>query len=173
LTVQYNIANNSYNDQCASLFDVVMIANSSGGVIQNSEQNESSPTLVVSSAGVSNLVLLAAPGDLFYCYAINLTATAGYLLLINTNTDPADGAVTPLDVAILPANGQATIDYKVLPAYYSNGIVAVVSSNTSPFDKTTGTITAFIRATIGTGSYSILDFSDPSGTQSALFELLF
>lgn len=98
-------------------------------------------------------VIKAAPGALFTAYATNLTATGGFLVLLNATSAPADGSIVPLDCVPLPANNSAGscgpgctgINYRPGPGKpYSIGITAVVTSANTCFTKTTGTITAFI-----------------------------
>lgn len=104
---------------------------------------------VVSTALEACHVLKGTPGNLYSAYAANSTATAGFLIILNATTAPADGAVTPLDVATLPANGTALINYNSgPPSVYSTGITACVTSAATPFTKTTGVITAFIKGSI-------------------------
>ncbi len=103
---------------------------------------------VVSASAEGSHVLKATPGNLYQVYAQNLTATAGFLIVLNSTTVPSDGAVTPLAAVNLPANGVAAIDFGVIPSVYSTGITAVVTSATTPFTKTTGVITAFISGSV-------------------------
>jgi len=106
------------------------------------------PSVASPSAEFSR-VLLAAPGQLYNVYAANATATAGFLLILNSTTVPADGVVTPLDCVALPANGNATLSFNPGPASaYSTGITAVLSSGANCFTKTTGVITGFIKASV-------------------------
>jgi hypothetical protein len=106
-------------------------------------------TPVVSAAGESSHVLKASAGNLYGVYATNLTATAGFLVLINATTAPADGAITPLACVPLTANGVASINFLPgPPAVYSTGITAVVTSAATCFTKTTGVITAFIAGQV-------------------------
>ena len=106
-------------------------------------------TPVVSTAAEATRVLKASAGNLYSVYAVNLTATAGFLLILNTTSAPADGAVTPLDAVALPANGVASISYNSgPPAAYSTGITAVLSSAATVFTKTTGVITGFIKGAV-------------------------
>lgn len=106
-------------------------------------------TPVVTAAAANNLVLKASAGNLYSAYATNVTATAGFLLVINATTAPADGAVTPLECVPLPASGNASISYSPGPAArFSTGIVAVVSSGANCFTKTTGVVTAFIKGMV-------------------------
>jgi len=106
-------------------------------------------TPVVSAAAENNHVLKATPGNLYSIYAANLTATAGFLVVLNVTAAPADGAITPLECAALPANGNASISYNSgPPSVFSTGITAVVTSATTCFTKTTGVITAFIRGSV-------------------------
>lgn len=104
---------------------------------------------IVSSSAENNHVLKGTPGNLYSVYATNLTSTAGFLLVLNSATSPADGAVTPLECAPLPANGAASISYNSgPPAVFSTGITAVITSAATCFTKTTGAITAFIKGSI-------------------------
>lgn len=106
-------------------------------------------TPVVTGAAANNLVLKASAGNLYSAYATNLTATAGFLMVLNATSAPADGAVAPLECVPLPANGTAVINYNSgPPGVFSTGITAVVSSATTCFTKTTGTITAFIKGAV-------------------------
>lgn len=104
---------------------------------------------VVSAAAGNNLVLKASAGNLYSAYATNLTATAGFLVILNAVSSPADGAITPLECAPLPANGNVSISYNPGPAArFGTGITAVVTSAATCFTKTTGVITAFIKGSV-------------------------
>jgi hypothetical protein len=94
-----------------------------------------------SSALESSHVLKASAGNL---YTIDCTTTtvAGYLMLFNAASAPADGAVTPNRWAVVPANSTASIENGIMPSYYGTGIVAVFSS-TGPFTKTASATAAF------------------------------
>ncbi len=106
-------------------------------------------TSVVSGSGESSHVLKSSAGTLFSAYATNLTATAGFLVIINATAAPGDGAITPLDCAPLPANGVANINYRAGPfKTYTTGITAVVTSAVTCFTKTTGVITAFMSGDV-------------------------
>ncbi len=106
-------------------------------------------TPVVSAAAESGHVLKATPGNAYSAYATNFTSTAGYLILLNSTTVPADGAVTPLACALLSPNGVASINYAPgPPGVFSTGITAVVTSAATCFTKTTGVITAFISGSV-------------------------
>lgn len=115
---------------------VAIAANSGAGVAL---------TPTVTSAAGNSLVLKASAGNLYGIYATNLTATAGFLVVLNATSAPADGAITPLACVPLTANGVASVNYNPGPvARYSTGITAVVTSASTCFTKTTGVITAFI-----------------------------
>lgn len=106
-------------------------------------------TPVVSTTAENNHILKGTPGTLVSAYATNLTAVAGFLVILNATTAPADGAITPLDFIALPANGTAVINYGLGPCpAYSTGITAVVTSAVTPFTKTTGVITAAIHGMV-------------------------
>jgi hypothetical protein len=102
-------------------------------------------TPVVSSAAEASHVLKGSAGNLYGVYATNLTATAGFLVVLNATSAPADGAIAPLACVPLPANSFGSINYTPgPPAVYSTGITAVVTSAATCFTKSTGVITAFI-----------------------------
>jgi hypothetical protein len=104
---------------------------------------------VVSTAAEATHVLKASAGNLYSIFAANHTATPGFLLVLDATSAPADGAVTPLECAALPANGNASVSYNPGPASrFSTGITAVLSSGANCFTKTTGTITGFIRGSV-------------------------
>jgi hypothetical protein len=104
---------------------------------------------VVSSALEASHVLKAAPGTLYSAYASNLTGgSSGNLLILNATSAPADGVVAPL-VCVPFSGGVASANYaNIPPASFDTGIVAVVSSATSCFTKTTGALTAFISGIV-------------------------
>lgn len=114
-------------------------------------------TPVATASAANNIVLKASPGALMTAYATNLTATGGFLVLLNATAAPSDGAIAPLDCVPLPANNSAGscgpgctgVNYRPGPGrIYSAGIVAVVTSANTCYTKTTGTITAFITGDI-------------------------
>jgi hypothetical protein len=118
------------------------------GIIPNSSAN-AAIVPVVSTAAENSHILKTTAGNLYSVYATNLTATAGFLVLLNASGPPADGAITPLECVPLPANGTASLNYNPGPvARFSTGIVAVATSATSCFTKTTGTITAFFKGAV-------------------------
>lgn len=104
---------------------------------------------VVSASGENNHVLKASAGNLYSVYATNLTATAGFLVVLNATTSPADGAITPLACVPLAANGVASINFNPGPvSRYGTGITAVLTSANTCFTKTTGVITGFISGSV-------------------------
>lgn len=100
-------------------------------------------TPVVNSAVGSALVVKASAGNL---YSVNIVtgATAGYLLIFNATTAPADGAVAPIKCLPVAANVGIETNMRSMPEYFSTGIVAVFSS-TGCFTKT-ASATAFMSA---------------------------
>lgn len=102
----------------------------------------------ITLAGTS-LIIKASPDNLYAVYATNLTATAGFLIVVNATSVPATGSLTGatvLDCIPLQASSVASINYGPSPVEpYPLGIVALVSSGASCTTYTTGTITAFIH----------------------------
>jgi hypothetical protein len=106
-------------------------------------------TPVVSASAEATHVLKATPGNLYSVYATNLTSTAGFLVVLNATSAPADGAITPLVCVPLPSNGNATLNFNPgPPEVYSTGITAVITSAATCFTKTTGVITGFISGSV-------------------------
>lgn len=106
-------------------------------------------TPVVSGSLEASHVFKSSAGVLYSAYASNITGgTSGFLEIFNATSAPADGAVTPL-VCVPISGGVASANYQgIPPASFSTGIVAVVSSSTTCFTKTTGVLTAFISGIV-------------------------
>lgn len=92
----------------------------------------------------ASLVAKATAGNL-YGYNVTSAATAGYILIFNSATVPADGTVTPAMCLPLAANTGIDQSYRT-PEYYSAGVTLVFSS-TGCFTKT-ASATAFISANV-------------------------
>lgn len=103
-------------------------------------------TPVESAAAEGSHILKSSPGCLLAIYATP-GATAGFLMVFNSLTVPADGAVTPVNCIQIPANTTISANWAPQPPeWYSNGIVAVFST-TGCFSKTISA-TAFIHALV-------------------------
>jgi hypothetical protein len=103
-------------------------------------------TPVVSSAVESGHVLKASAGNLYSVY-VTTGAVAGFLMVFNSTTVPADGAVTPIECQPAPANGIASLTFNPGPVEsYSTGI-SVAFSTTGCFTKT-ASATAFFHGVI-------------------------
>lgn len=90
---------------------------------------------VVSVAAEGSHVLKAGPGCLLAAYVYN-SGAAGFLMVLNSTTVPADGAVTPLECIPVAAASYQFINFAPQPPeYYSTGISIVVST-TGCFTKT-------------------------------------
>jgi hypothetical protein len=98
---------------------------------------------VVSTVAEASHLIKAAPGNLYSLY-VTTAATAGYLMTFNADAAPADGAVTPVECVLAPANSTISISFDGPPDIYSTGIVAVFSA-TGCFLKTASP-TAFFKA---------------------------
>lgn len=101
-------------------------------------------TPVVSTLAEANHVLKAGAGNL-YGISITTGATAGYVLVFNATSAPADGAVTPLFCYVVPASSSLGVAFQT-PAAFSTGITASFSS-TGCFTKT-ASATAFIAGSV-------------------------
>jgi hypothetical protein len=111
------------------------------GVISSSAL--SGVTRAVTGAVASALVIKASAGNLGRV-GITTGANAGYLMLFNATTAPADGAVTPVSAYTVAANSTLEMDYSGAALQFATGMVAVFST-TGPFTKT-ASATAMIWA---------------------------
>lgn len=98
------------------------------------------PTTTSTAAVAGSLILKASAGNL-YGYNVVAGASAGYLMLFNSTTVPADGAVTPLKCIPIAANAGIDRSFDI-PRRFGTGIVLVFST-TGPFTKTVSN-TAFL-----------------------------
>jgi hypothetical protein len=103
-------------------------------------------TPVVSAAAEGSHILKASPGCIISGY-VTIGATGGYLMIFNSKTVPADGAVTPQNCVQVAANNSIGLNWAPQPSeWYSLGIVAVFST-TGCFSKTVGS-GAFFHALV-------------------------
>lgn len=98
-------------------------------------------TTVASSAVTTGQVIKASAGNL-YGFNVVSGASAGYVMVFNSTTVPADGAVTPARCLPLAANTGLDINLRGQPVHFSTGIT-IVFSTTGCFTKT-ASATAFI-----------------------------
>jgi len=87
-------------------------------------------------AGTSNLAGLS----------ITTGASAGYVMLFDATTVPADGAVTPARCLPIAANTGLDLNFRGSPLRFDNGVVVVFSS-TGCFTKT-ASATAYLAGDI-------------------------
>jgi hypothetical protein len=103
-------------------------------------------TPVVSTAAESGRVLKAAKGCIISGY-VTTGAVAGYMMIFNSTTVPADGAVAPINCIYVPANTSIGLNWAPQPPeWYSLGI-AIAFSTTGCFTKT-ASATAFFHALV-------------------------
>lgn len=100
----------------------------------------SAPVSMQTTVAAGSLIAKATAGN---CYGFNVVsgASAGYFMLFNSATVPADGTVTPFRTYVMAANASLGVHWDV-PRRFSAGIVGVFST-TGPFTKTLSA-TAFI-----------------------------
>ncbi len=96
---------------------------------------------VVSTALETGHVIKASAGNL---YGLNVSSTtvAGWVLIFNSTTVPAAGAVTPVKAYPIPANSALAVGFDP-PLKFATGISVAFSIATTPFTKT-DSATAFI-----------------------------
>lgn len=117
-----------------------------------SAQKLTGVTPFVSAGAVSSLVAKTTPGSALDVQATNLTATAGFLVGYNAVEVPADGALTAalvIDCVALPASGSVRISDEPGPSTnYTVGITYIITSASTCYTKTTGVVSAFIKAKV-------------------------
>lgn len=104
------------------------------------------PITSVQSAAAEGSNILKASQGFLNGFSATSGATAGFVLLIDSATVPADGAVTPKFCYQLPANQTTGASWISYPAPFANGIV-IVFSTTGCFTKTISN-TAFFSAQV-------------------------
>lgn len=91
---------------------------------------------VKAAAAAASLIVKASAGNL---YGFNVKGLAGgaaqTLLLLDSATLPADGAVVPVEAFDMPAAGTLKYNFTV-PIRFSAGCVMCLSSATTPYTKT-------------------------------------
>lgn len=107
---------------------------------------QAAATPVVSAAAEGSHILKASPGCLLAAYVYN-SGAAAFLMIFNSITVPADGAVTPIECIPVAAASYQFLNYAPQPpAYFSAGISAAIST-TGCFTKTVGS-GAFFHALV-------------------------
>jgi hypothetical protein len=116
------------------------------GAVANTPTSSINQGIALSATTVaaSSLVLKASAGNLFGV-TVNAGASAGYLMIFNATSAPADGTVTPIWSMPVAANAGLAFSFDI-PVYCSTGITAVFST-TGPFTKT-ASATAFISGMV-------------------------
>jgi hypothetical protein len=85
-------------------------------------------TPVVSAAAEGSHVLKASAGNL-YSLVVTSGASAGYVMIFNATSAPADGAVTPTECIVIAANSTISLNYSGPPEAFATGITAVFSTS--------------------------------------------
>lgn len=94
---------------------------------------------VVTATAASNKVVLGRPGNL-YSVGVTVGGAAGFLLVYDALTAPADGTVTPVLCVAAPAN--TTTQYRWAPGpalRVTTGAVVVFSTGANCFSQTAAT----------------------------------
>lgn len=97
------------------------------------------------TVAASTLVLKASAGNL-YDWRVTSGASAGYVLIYNATTAPADGTVQPFDCVAVAANATVGSSSHIVPERYTTGVV-IAFSTTGCFTQTLSA-TAFIRGRV-------------------------
>lgn len=97
----------------------------------------------VTSAVASSLIVKAAAGNLYH-WTVTSGASAGFVMIFDATSAPADGAVTPKECVVVAANSTVRDAQADIPDRFTTGIT-IVFSTTGCFSKT-ASATAFIKA---------------------------
>lgn len=103
------------------------------------------PVALSQSAATEGTHVFKATGGVVYSLTVSNSSTAGWLMLFNSATAPADGTVAPVYCMYVPANQSLRLPFDY-PVALSTGI-AVAYSSTGCFTKT-ASATAFFSAQI-------------------------
>jgi hypothetical protein len=119
---------------------------SSGPVtLQGSSTLANANLHAVTGALAATLVIKASAGNL---YSVNTTGiaggSAGYLVIVNATAAPGNGAITPLDFCYFSTPAGCSLSHGTIPINYSTGIVALITTATTPYTYTSGVDTAAI-----------------------------
>lgn len=99
------------------------------------------------SAAIESCHVMKASQATVISYGVTTGATAGFLMVFNFTTAPADGAVTPAALAIqVPANATVTRTYSPPSTLQLSTGFTVCFSSTGPFTKT-ASATAMLEGT--------------------------
>lgn len=101
----------------------------------------------VVAQSVTSAVGKSSAGNLYGVYALNTTATAGFVAVINATAAPAAGAtIAPVECRSLPASGSVDFGYGAGPPdAYSTGIVVLISTSCTTY---TAGGASFIKARV-------------------------
>ncbi len=103
------------------------------------------PSSDLSGALEASSISKATPGVFYGLSGYNSLASAQWILLYNTTTIPANGAVTPVIAIRVPATSNFTFDTGKFGVYFSTGICWSNSTDATIFNKTLGAADCFIN----------------------------
>jgi len=111
------------------------------GIFPNSGST-SGIAAIASTAAEGSHILKASAGTL-YSLGVTTGASAGNILIHNTTSAPGDGAVTPRECIVVPANTTTSINFNPGPTeYFSIGITVVFSTPAGAANCNTQTTSA-------------------------------
>lgn len=135
-----------YNSTSPSLTNqdlIILQCDSAGNLLTTQTPSPASITGIVpvkSAAAEASNVFKASAGNL-YAYQVTTGAVAGYVMLFNATSAPADGAVAPVKCVAVPSGSTVGVSMSP-PEYFSTGITAVFST-TGCFTKTASATAMF------------------------------
>ena len=102
---------------------------------------------VASTALEGSHVLKASAGNL-YGFSITTGASAGFVIVLDSATVPADGTITGVKKCyVIQANSTLSASFASMPDTFTNGIVVLFSTAANCFTKT-ASATAFISGDV-------------------------
>lgn len=128
----------------ASSLPVVIASNQSAIPTTTAASTTGGATHSQTSAVGASLVAKASAGSL-YGFEVTSGATAGFVMIHDATSKPADGAVTPAKCYTLPANSTIGASWDAIPVNMTTGITLVFST-TGCFSQTSTSSTAFLAA---------------------------
>jgi len=104
-----------------------------------------SPDSDVSATYEASSISKASAGVFYGLHGYNSRTSLQIILIYNSTTVPADGAVTPIVVISVPATSSFSFDAVKFGMYFSTGISWSNSTASTPFTKILGAADCFIN----------------------------
>lgn len=103
---------------------------------------------VQTATAAGSLILKASAGNLYGLSVTSSNSTAGFVMVFDSATVPADGTVTPRFCYYLSAPNSVADSWLTYPVPFVNGIVVVFSTGSTCYSKTISATGIFISGQV-------------------------